>query len=126
MYKAKWQNTTTDWNLNGLVEDFKRQFNIDLTNIKIKEAIIYDDGTMTKICSQVNNYYVAKPGDFDFFCDDYYDFTDEQSDFINEWIMDGIANDDDRYCYLECDFVDNLDEADIDNLYEKMDEFKNR
>ena len=125
MYKAKWQNTTTDWNLSGLVEDFKTQFDIDLTNIKIKEAIIYDDGTMTKICSQVN-YYVAKPGDFDFFCDGYYDFTDEQSDFINEWIMEGIANNDDRFCYLECDLVDNLDEAKIDNLHEKMHEFKNR
>ena len=125
MYKAKWQNTTTDWNLNGLVEDFKTQFDIVLKNIKIKEAIIYDDGTMTRICGH-NNYSVAQSGDFDFFCDDYYDFTDEQSDFIIEWIMDGIASDDNRYGYLKCDFVDNLDEADIDNLHEKMDEFKNR
>ena len=125
MYKAKWQNTTTDWNLNGLVEDFKTQFDIDLRNIKVKEAIIYDDGTMTRVCGH-NNYYVAKSGDFDFFCDDYYDFTDEQSDFINEWIMEGIANNDDRFCYLECDLVDNLDEAKIDNLHEKMHEFKNR
>ena len=124
MYKAKWQDTTQNWQFNKLQTAFTKRFNIYLTNCTIKEAFVYDN------IKNAPRYYTAQTGDYEFSCDQYYNsddqtLTEEQTTYINDWIMEGITNNDDRYSYLECKFVDRLQDADIDNLQEKAENLFN-
>lgn len=141
MYKAKWQDTTRNWQFNKLQTAFKEQFNTDLTNCTIKEAFVYNGGITET--GYMPNYHTAQTGDYEFSCDQYYNsddqtLTEEETTYINDWIMEVITNNDncinnfihklvrDKYSYLECKFVDGLQDADIDNLQEKAENLFNR
>jgi hypothetical protein len=130
MYKAKWQDTTQNWQFNKLQTAFKEQFNTDLTNCTIKEVFVYN-GIAETLCSDMPKYYTVETGDYEFSCDQYCNsgdqtLTEEQTTYINDWIMEAITNNDNRYSYLECKFVDGLQDADIDNLQEKAENLFNR
>ena len=127
MYKAKWQDTTQNWQFNKLQTAFKEQFDTDLTSCTIKEAFVYGGTTVvrkvynhkTMLYLDKSTYDIAETGDYEFSCDKYYSLTEEQTTYINNWIIEGITDNGTVYSYLVCEFVDELQDADIDNLQKK-------
>ena len=86
MYKAKWQDTTRNWQFNNLQTAFTKRFNIHLTNCTIKEAFVYDNIKKQhpnfKKDIDAPRYYAVETGDYEFSCDQ--TLTEEQTTYINK------------------------------------------